>query len=205
VEMLRPGATIMGMPVSQLPIVADHAPSTAQATSPLRPLQRPLTPQRPVAPVFQFSPPGAFRAKPAALDLDEPYPRKSKTTLWVALGVGGVAVVGLVLWMASSSGSSDSTPAAAATSTATNDKASTVPPPPAITAAAPVASAIEPPAPPPPPMAPVPVAALPQAAPAPAHVAAAPAPRANYGGPNQVLRPPGKPKNGQTIVRDVPF
>jgi hypothetical protein len=209
VPMTRPESTLTGMPAARVAAVADDVLSpSAQAESLPRPLQRPLTPQRPVAPAFQFAPTGSFQPKPAALDLDESYPRKSKTTVWVALGLGAVAVVGLVAWIASSSGSSDPTPAAAATTTAANDKTSTVPPPPAITAAAAVPPAIEPPAPPPaapPPMAPVPVDALPQVAPAPTHVAAAAAPRANYGGPNQVLRPPGKPKNGPTIMRDVPF
>jgi hypothetical protein len=47
-----------------------------------------------------------------------------------------------------------------------------------------------------------PVAALPQAAPT--HPPAFQA-RPSYGGSAPAARPAGKPKGGQTIVRDVPF
>jgi hypothetical protein len=212
--LTRPGGTILGMAAAQLPVAAVEAPSFVPSAPPAPFLQRPPTPQRPVAPAFQFSGAAPMHARAAAvdLDLDEPYPRTPKKKLWIALGAGGVAVIALLLWIVASSGSSESAAAPAATSATADDRASPAPPPPPVTAAAPAPAPVpEPPpatvaaVPPPPPIAPVPVAPLPQPVPAPAHMAGGGAPRANYGAANPVLRPPGKPKSGQTIVRDVPF
>jgi hypothetical protein len=208
---VRPGATIIGLAAAVRP---DPTPDTARAltTSPSLSLQLHPTPRRPVAPAFHFSPPGTVQARPGALAADEAHPRKPKTALWVALGLGGVAVVGLVAWIASSSGSSVAPAAPTATTTATADKAATtlapVPPaaslqpaptaevpPPATAAAAPPVSSV----------APTPVTDLPHVAPVPPRWTAAAVPRGNYPAASPPPRPAAKPKSGQTIVRDVPF
>jgi len=195
-QAFRPGATMLGMAAAQLPLAAPHTRSAAQP-GPLSPsLQRPPTPQRPVAPSFQFSPPDPHHGTTTALDQDEPYPRKPKTTLWVVLGLGGVAAVGLVAWIATSSGSGESTAAPVASRPASNDTGSIIPPA-ATGAAVPPAAAV---APTPTLLAPVTVA--PAADAVSSHVAATAAPRA---APNPVFRPAPKSKSNQTIVRDVPF
>ncbi|MGD0525780.1 MAG: hypothetical protein ABSE49_11585 [Polyangiaceae bacterium] len=219
VAAARPaGSTILGMAPAPQP-----ASVPPQAAAPAPVLARPPTPGRPVAPAFNMSGPAAKpRPKPAAaVDLDEGYPKKQgKTGLWVGLGVGGVAVLGLVIWLVASSGGPDKAAAAQPEPTATatkaaDDKLSAIPPPPpATTAAAAAPTADTPPAPtvaattPPAatvtaPIPTTPVTALPQAAPArPAPVVQA---RPSYGGSAPAARPAGKPRNGQTIVRDVPF
>jgi hypothetical protein len=217
-----PGSTILGM--APAPIQAPQPASVPpQAAAPAPMLARPPTPGRPVAPAFNMSGPVAKpRPKPAAaVDLDEGYPKKQgKTGLWVGLGVGGVAVLGLVIWLVASSGGPDKAAAAQPEPTATatkaaDDKLSAVPPPPpATTAAAGAPTADTPPAPtaaatvPPAatvtaPIPTTPVTALPQAAPP--HAAPVVQARPSYGGSAPAARPAGKPRNGQTIVRDVPF
>jgi hypothetical protein len=192
----RPATTVMGL-AAVLPSVApgEAAPATTS------PLQRPPTPRRPVAPPFHILPPGPVRARAATLSPEEAHPRKPKTAFWVALGLAGLAMIGLVAWIAASSGRPDSAPAPSSATTASGDKAAALLPatPPAETPApaaepAPTATA-------PAPIAPVPARDLPQAAPIPAHAAPAAPPRLNYAVP----RPAGKPKGAQTIVRDVPF
>jgi hypothetical protein len=204
--------TMVGMP-SPLQQAPQAAPQPAPQPAPA-PLQRPPTPMRPMAPAFNVSPPSVKpRAKPVSIDLEEAYPKKSKTGLWVGLGLGGVAVMGLVVWMATSSGSTEKAAQPAPTATkAPDDKLSAVPPPPPpTTAAAPATTETPPPAtaaaaPPPTataaPIPTTPVTALPQAAPTRAPVFQ---PRPSYGGSAPAARPAGKPKGGQTIVRDVPF
>ncbi|HEY3818074.1 MAG TPA: hypothetical protein VGL81_12935 [Polyangiaceae bacterium] len=211
------GATILGMaPPPALQVAPQPAPPAAPAPAPM--LARPPTPGRPVAPAFNVSPPVArARPKPVSVDLEESYPKKAKTGLWVGIGVGGMALMGLVAWLAMSSGSGDKAaqlPAPTATK-APDDRLSAIPPPPT-TAAAP-APTVDPPPPattvaaasPPPaattaaPIPTTPVTALPQAAP-PTRAAVVQA-RPSYGGSTPVARPAGKPKGGQTIVRDVPF
>ncbi len=198
------GSTIVGM-----------APPPAAQVAPT--LARPPTPGRPMAPAFNVGPPVARpRAKPVSIDLEDSYPKKSRTGLWVGLGVGGMAALGLAVWMATSSGSSEKAaqPAPTATTKAADDRLSAVPPPPPPTTAAAPATTVEPPPPvvtaaaaPPPattatPIPTTPVTALPQAAPPRAAAAQA---RPSYGGASPAPRPAGKPKGGQTIVRDVPF
>jgi hypothetical protein len=218
VAAARPtGSTILGMAPPTIQAAPPPASVAPQAPAPV--LARPPTPGRPVAPAFNVSPPVAKpRPKPAvAVDLDEGYPKKQgKTGLWVGLGVGGVAVLGLVIWLVASSGSPDKAAAAQPVPTATkgaDDKLSAVPPPPpATTAASPAPTADTPPAPtvaatvPPAATAPIPttpVTALPQAAPP--HAAPVVQARPSYGGSAPAARPAGKPRSGQTIVRDVPF
>jgi hypothetical protein len=198
--------TMVGMPSPQQQAAPQPAPAA--------PLQRPPTPMRPMAPAFNVSPPSVKpRAKPVSIDLEDAYPKKSKTGLWVALGLGGVAAMGLVVWMVTSSGSTEKAAQPAPTATkAPDDKLSAVPPPPPPTTAAAPATTETPPAataaaaPPPTataaPIPTTPVTALPQAAPTRAPVFQ---PRPSYGGSAPAARPAGKPKGGQTIVRDVPF
>ena len=217
------GVTMLGMAPPIVPqAVVQVAPQPVPEPVPAAPapvLQRPPTPvsRRPAAPSFNVSPPVVKpRPKPVSVDLEESYPKKSKTGLWVGLGLGGVAVLGLVGWLATSSGSGEKAaqPAPTATTKAADDKLSAVPPPPPpTTAAAPTPTADTPPpattaaaAPPPTvtatPIPTTPVAALPQAAPT--HPPTF-QPRPSYGGSAPAARPAGKPKGGQTIVRDVPF
>jgi hypothetical protein len=211
------GTTMLGMPS---PVVAQAAPQAAPQPAPQpppapvqqAPLSRPPTPMRPLAPAFNVSPPSVRpRPKPVSVDLEESYPKKSKTGLWVGLGIGGMAVMGLVVWLVASPGSSEKAAQPAPTATKAPDKLSAVPPPPPPTTAAAAATADPPPATaaaaapaPTPTAAPIPttpVTALPQAAPTHAPVFQ---PRPSYGGAAPAARPAGKPK-GQTIVRDVPF
>ena len=206
VGMAPPSVQPAPQPASQAPPPAPHQQQ----------LQRPPTPMRPLAPQFNVSPPGVkARPKPVSVDLEESYPKKSKTGLWVGLGVGGMAAMGLVVWLVASSGSPEKAAQPAPTATkAPDDKLSAVPPPPPpTTAAAPATTADTPPpaptvaaAPPPTataaPIPTTPVTALPQATPP---RAAAFQPRPSYGGSAPAARPAGKPKGGQTIVRDVPF
>ena len=217
------GVTMLGMappivPQAILQVAPQPAPQAPPAAAPH--LARPPTPvsQRPAAPAFNVPPPvvKAARAKPVSVDLEESYPKKSRTGLWVGLGLGGVAAIGLVVWMVTSSGSSEKAAQPAPTATrAADDKLSAVPPPPPPTTAAaaattadtpPPATTAAPTAPPPTatatPIPTTPVAALPQAAPT---RAATFQPRPSYGGSAPAARPAGKPKGGQTIVRDVPF
>jgi hypothetical protein len=209
------GSTMVGMaPPPGLQGAPAASPQSVPQTAPM--LARPPTPGRPMAPAFDVGPPVARpRPKPVSIDLEDSYPKKSRTGLWVGLGVGGMAALGLVVWMATSSGSSEKAaqPAPTTTTKAADDRLSAVPPPPPPTAAAAPATTAEPPppvvtaaaAPPTTTAAPIPttpVTALPQAAPPRAAAAQA---RPSYGGSSPAPRPAGKPKGGQTIVRDVPF
>lgn len=212
------GVTMLGMapaivPQAVVQVAPQPAPQAAPAAAPQ--LQRPPTPMRPMAPAFNVAPPTVKKArpKPVSVDLEESYPKKSKTGLWVGLGVGGIAVMGLVVWLATSSGTSEKTAQPAPTATkAADDKVSNVPPPTTTAAAAPTADtppAATAAATPPPtvtaaaaPIPTTPVTALPQAAPTHAAVFQ---PRPSYGGSSPAARPAGRPKIGQTIVRDVPF
>jgi len=195
------GTTMIGMMAPQV------APQPAPQPAPK--LARPPTPasMRPAAPAFNVSPPVQARVRPVSVDLEVGYPKKSRMGLWVGLGLGGVAALGLVVWMATSSGSSEKAAPPAPTATkAADDKLSAVPPPPpATTAETPPPATTAAAAPPTPTAAPIPttpVTALPQAAPTRAPVFQA---RPSYGGSSPAARPAGKPKGGQTIVRDVPF
>jgi hypothetical protein len=212
----KPTGTILGMAAPPPPQQATQQATPFAVPGPPPVSARPPPPsQRPKAPAFNVPPPVAARAKPVSIDLEEGYPKaKSKTGLYAALGVGGLAVVGLVVWLASSSGSDTRSAAPAPTETQkVDEKLSAVPPPPPATTTAQPAAAVVP-APPPPattaaapapaPIPQTPVAALPAAAPVPTHAPAA-APRYYGGGGGQTARPAGKPKGGQTIVRDVPF
>jgi hypothetical protein len=230
---VKPATTIIGM-------AAPPAPQPVVQQAPPPSLQRPPTPisQRPVAPSFTVGPPSSRPSRPAAaqqvaqqqvarqrvaapVSAEEAYPKKkSNTALWVGLGVGGVVVMGLVAWLATSSGSGEkaATPPAATTAAATTDKLSSIPPPPPATTAAATATADPTPlvttvaAAPPPTPAPTPTAtsipttpvtALPQAAPT--HMAAAAAPHTNYPSANPTPAPHPAGKGKATIVRDVPF
>jgi hypothetical protein len=200
------------------PPVLQAAPQVASQPPPAPQLQRPPTPvsRRPAAPSFNVSAPVVKpRPKPVSVDLEDSFPKKSETGLWVGLGVGGMAAMGLVVWLVASSGSSKVAEPAPTATRAVDDKLSAVPPPPPpTTAAAPATTAETPPpvtaaaaaAPPPTatatPIPTTPVTALPQAAPTRAAVVQA---RPTYGGASPAARPAGKPKGGQTIVRDVPF
>lgn len=210
------GGTMLGMAPPPAP---QHVPGSTPPPppSPARVSTKPpLASQRPRAPQFHVGPPTPPKGRPAvSLDLDEAYPRKSKTGLFVGVGVGAAAVLGVIVWLASSSGSSEKAAVPAPTETHTvEDKLSAIPPPPPITATPQATAAAMAPVTPPTttvvattPPAPIPTAAvtaLPQAAPLPVHAAAA-VPRANYGGGAPTPRPASKPKGGQTIVRDVPF
>ena len=210
----KPGATMLGMapPPPPQAIPQPVAPAPAPPPPPVASRPPPRS-QRPQAPQFHVGPPTPPKARPAvSVDLDVSYPKKPKTGLWLGLGAGGVAVLGLVVWLVSSSGSSEKAAPPPTETHAAEDKLSTIPPPPPVTAAATAATTAAPPpaattaapvpTPAPAPIPTTPVAALPQAAPVPTHAPAA-APRANYGAP--APRPAGRPKGGQTIVRDVPF
>jgi len=226
---LRPGATMLGMAAPQLPPpVLEAAPEVAPNLPPppasFQPGSVPVS-KRPSAPDFNVPPPptvvrvssrpparAPVRAKAPSIDVE--YPKKSsKTGLWAGLGVGGVALVGLVVWAVAGSGSGKTAEPAPIETRATNDKLSAIPPPPPATATTTAAASPAPPpattaaaAPPAPaPIPTTPVTALPQAAAVATHAAAAAAaPRPNYGGA-PAPRPAGRPKGGQTIVRDAPF
>ena len=206
----KPGATMVGIappPALQAaPMVAPAQPVPEPPQAPARPPLAPIS-RRPPAPAFQVPP---ARAKAVSVDVGESYPKKSKAGLWVGVGLGGLAAIGLVAWLAMSPGSSEKATAPQPTATkAPDDKLSAVPPPPPATVATadsppPAAQAAAPlPTPAATPIPTTPVAALPQAVPT--HAAAAFQPRPTYGGGGPAPRPAGKPKGGQTIVRDVPF
>jgi hypothetical protein len=132
---------------------------------------------------------------------------RPKTGLWIGLGAGALAVLGGVVWLASSGGSGPEKAAAIPepAAIAPEKTPSIPPPPPEPVAAAPRAQ----PAPAAPPV--FAATALPQASPpagaAPAHAVAMSPPA-----PHPAASPPPAPKpatasrpKGPTIVRDVPF
>ncbi len=129
---VQPPAPASGSHVAAAPA---HAPIT-QAQAPVAPPQaapvsRPPPPsQRPVAPPFNLPPPMSARARPVSVDLEDIQPKKSKMPLFVGLGVGGVAALGLVIWLATSSGGGEKSASPAPTETQkVDDKVSSVPPP----------------------------------------------------------------------------
>jgi hypothetical protein len=216
----RPTNTVMGMApppaVQAVQPAPPPAPAVPASLPPAPVASKPPPPsQRPKAPQFTVGPPTPPKARPVSVDLEAGYPKKSKTPLYAGLGVGGVALLALVIWAVSGSSSSDKSATPAPTTTQTvEDKLAAVPPPPPPTTPPPVTAAATATTPPPattvaaapPAPAPVPqtaVTALPTAAPVPTHAAAYVAPR-TYGGGGGAARPAGK-SGKATIVRDVPF
>ena len=208
----RRGRPSWECPLRCCPIVADPAPSVAPATSPLR---RSPAAARTAATGGAGVPVVAARRVPSeagAFDLDEPYPRKSKTTLWVGARPRRLAALGLVAWIASSSGSRRQLPGRGGDEhcderqgfdrpASAGDHRRCGGPAPRSSRPLPPRCRSGPashadsgtgrcPA---------------SVATAPTHVAASPAPRANYGGPSPGASPRRASQGGQTIVRDVPF
>ncbi len=139
-------------------------------------------------------------------------PPGSKKGLWIGVGAAALALIGGVVWLASSGGS-DKPVAAPQPAETVQEKVqpSIPPPPPEAVAATPKPQPTPAPAPPTPPV--VAATSLPQAPPLPATpppshaaVAAAPAPHPVASPPPAPPKPAtaSRPK-GPTIVRDVPF
>ena len=152
--------------------------------------------------------------------------RRSNVGLWIALGAGGLVLLGVGVWLASTSATRPpATPVPASEASTVTAERRIPPAPPAepiaaqptqpIQAAASTTPVLPAPPPPTPVAAPAPApqptavlaTASPPAAP-PARVVVAPTPRAPVWTPPPppAAKPvPPKPKSGQTIVRDVPF
>jgi hypothetical protein len=204
--------------------VADRPMPPVDVVPPPPPVARPSSPPlaRPSAPPLDLSPrprlvnravqmqaASIARDRAPSMDLEEPFPRRSKTPLWIGIGAATLALIVVGVWAVSGHGTDKSpAPTVLSVDMRAQDNAPPIPPPPPETATTVQAS---PPPPTPRPTAaatPTPVipttavTALP-VAPLPARVVAASPPRPVYTPP--APRPTPRPKGGSTIVRDVPF
>jgi hypothetical protein len=204
-----PKPTVTSEPAQSVIVESGFAApaAPAHASAPPRPvpvaIEFPSVGQSPPAHAPRSVPPAPMtavaRPRLPSIDIgDSPFGRRSKTPLWIGLGIAVAAIAGLVLWSTSGTSTPDAAPAGSASAAAVSTSAAAAPSP-----------EPPPPEPPPPPPAPPASAVMPNPivmAPAPAPtrspiVQAVPKPA-----PAAAPKPAAKPKAaGTTIVRDVPF